>query len=51
MSHVKMEMVDDGLKRGERSEVKSENSVIYIKIVGILYIDEIMQKYHIRREK
>lgn len=26
MSHVKMEMIDDGLNRRERSEVKSENS-------------------------
>lgn len=33
MNHVKMEVIDDGLNRGERSEVKSENSVwvIYIK--------------------
>lgn len=26
MNHVKMEVIDDGLNRGERSEVKSENS-------------------------
>lgn len=26
MSHAKMEMVDVGLNKGERSEVKSENS-------------------------
>lgn len=26
MNHVKMEVIDDRLNRGERSEVKSENS-------------------------
>lgn len=26
MNHVKMEVIDVGLNRGERSEVKSENS-------------------------
>lgn len=26
MNHAKMEMGDDGLNRGERSEVKSDNS-------------------------
>lgn len=46
-----MEMIYDGLNRGECSEVESDNWVIYIKIVETMCREDIIQEYHIRKEK
>lgn len=50
MNYVKMDMTGDRLKREVKSK-KWELWVIYIQRIGALCIEEIMQKYHIRKGK